>query len=327
MIISQTPLRVSFAGGGSDLPAFYRKYGGAVVSTAIDKFVYVGVNKKFDDSIRISYSRTEEVATVDQIEHQLVREALRMLSIPGGIEITSIADIPSRGTGMGSSSSFAVGLLHALHAYRQEYISVDSLGDESCRLEIDLCGNRIGKQDQYAAACGGFNLIEFHPDDAVSVHPIICDREMVAELQRWLMMFYTGVTRQAASILDNQTEAMENDERKQGMVREMVKLARQLCDELHRNRLESFGDILHQNWELKKTIVDGISSPEIEGWYQCARSRGAIGGKLLGAGAGGFLLFFVPPYRQNAVREALSPLRQIPFGFERQGSRIILFQP
>ena len=277
MIISQTPLRVSFAGGGSDLPAFYRKYGGAVVSTAIDKFVYVGVNKKFDDSIRISYSRTEEVATVDQIEHQLVREALRMLSIPGGIEITSIADIPSRGTGMGSSSSFAVGLLHALHAYRQEYISVDSLGDESCRLEIDLCGNRIGKQDQYAAACGGFNLIEFHPDDAVSVHPIICDREMVAELQRWLMMFYTGVTRQAASILDNQTEAMENDERKQGMVREMVKLARQLCDELHRNRLESFGDILHQNWELKKTIVDGISSPEIEGWYQCARSRGAIG--------------------------------------------------
>lgn len=170
-------------------------------------------------------------------------------------------------------------------------------------------------------------MIEFHPDDAVSVHPIICDREMVAELQRWLMMFYTGVTRQAASILDNQTEAMENDERKQGMVREMVKLARQLCDELHRNRLESFGDILHQNWELKKTIVDGISNPEIESWYQCARSQGAFGGKLLGAGAGGFLLFFVPPYRQNAVREALSPLRQIPFGFERQGSRIILFQP
>src|SRR3954468_14429057 len=162
MIISQTPLRVSFAGGGSDLPAFYRKYGGAVVSTAIDKFIYVGVNKKFDNSIRISYSKTEEVATVDQIEHQLVREALNMLRIPGGIEITSIADIPSRGTGLGSSSSFSVGLLHALHAYLSEYASSETLGDESYRLELERCGQRIGKQDQYAAAYGGFNFVEFH---------------------------------------------------------------------------------------------------------------------------------------------------------------------
>jgi len=327
MIISQTPLRVSFAGGGSDLPAFYRQYGGAVVSTAIDKFVYVAVNKKFDNSIRVSYSRTEEVATVDEIEHQLVREALRMLSIPGGIEITSIADIPSRGTGMGSSSSFAVGLLHALHAYRQEYVSSEALGDESCRLEIDLCGERIGKQDQYAAACGGFNFIEFHRDNAVSLHPIICGREMIVELQRWLMMFYTGVTRSAGTILDSQSAAMENDSGKQGCVRAMVALAHQLRDELQRERLESFGNILHENWELKKKLAEGISNPEIEEWYTCARSRGAIGGKVLGAGAGGFLMFFVPPHRQNAVRETLSNLRQIPFEFERRGSRIILFQP
>jgi D-glycero-alpha-D-manno-heptose-7-phosphate kinase len=327
MIISQTPLRMSFAGGGSDLPAFYRKYGGAVVSTAIDKFVYVGVNKKFDDSIRISYSRTEEVATVDEIEHRLVREALRMLSIPGGLEITSIADIPSRGTGMGSSSSFAVGLLHALHAYRQEYVSPETLGDESSRLEIDLCGELIGKQDQYAAACGGFNFIEFHRDNAVSVCPIICGREMIAELQRWLMMFYTGMTRRAGTILNHQSASMENDCGKQEAVRAMVALAHRLRDELQRERLESIGDILRENWELKKRLAEGISNPEIEGWYERALNRGAIGGKLLGAGAGGFLLFFVPPHRQNAVRDALSDLRQIPFGFERQGSRIILFQP
>jgi len=327
MIISQTPLRMSFAGGGSDLPAFYRRFGGAVLSTAINKFVYVGVNRKFDDSIRISYSRTEEVATVDEIEHQLVREALRMLSIPGGIEITSIADIPSRGTGMGSSSSFAVGLLHALHAYRQEYASAQALGEESCRLEIERCGERIGKQDQYAAAFGGMNFIEFHTDESVSVHPIICGRDMIAELERWLMLFYTGITRRAGDILETQSNAMTNDDRKQETVRGMVRLAHQLRDELQRERLESFGAILHENWELKKQLADGISSPEIEGWYDCARRRGALGGKLLGAGAGGFLVFFVPPYRQSAVREALSGLRQIPFAFERTGSRIILYQP
>jgi D-glycero-alpha-D-manno-heptose-7-phosphate kinase len=327
MIISQTPLRMSFAGGGSDLPAFYRKFGGAVVSTTIDKFVYVAVNRKFDDSIRISYSKTEEVRTVAQIEHQLVREALGMLKIPGGIEITSVADIPSRGTGMGSSSSFAAGLLHALHAYRGEYASSEMLADESSRLEIDICGARIGKQDQYAASYGGFNFIEFHQDEAVSVHPIICDREMLSELERWLMMFYTGLTRPASTILDNQSDAMESDLKKQETVRIMVTLAQQLRDELHRNRLESFGALLHENWELKKKLADGISSPDIEGWYDAARSKGATGGKLLGAGAGGFLLFSVPPYRQQAVREALSGLRQIPFAFERRGSRIILFQP
>jgi D-glycero-alpha-D-manno-heptose-7-phosphate kinase len=326
MIISQTPLRMSFVGGGSDLPAFYRKYGGAVVSTAIDKFIYVGVNKKFDNSIRISYSKTEEVATVDQIEHQLVREALRMLRIPGGLEITSIADIPSRGTGLGSSSSFSVGLLHALHAYRSEYASSETLGDESCRLELEHCGQRIGKQDQYAAAYGGFNFVEFHKDDSVSVSPMICDRAMIIELNRWLMMFYTGLTRSASIILDKQTEAMENDEAKQQIVVSMVQLAHQLRDELHRNRLQSFGDILHENWILKKRVSEDASSSVINEAYDAARERGAVGGKLLGAGAGGFLVFFVPPHRQAAVREALSGMREVPFEFEPRGSRITLFQ-
>jgi D-glycero-alpha-D-manno-heptose-7-phosphate kinase len=327
MIISQTPLRMSFAGGGSDLPSFYNKFGGAVVSTAIDKFVYVGVNKRFDDSIRVSYSRTEEVRTVDEIEHNLVREALRMLDISGGIEITSIADIPSRGTGMGSSSSFGVGLLHALHAYRSEYISPSALSEECCRLEIDRCGERIGKQDQYAAAYGGFNFIRFEPNDTITVTPIICECELLGELEKWIMMFYTGITRRAGAILDSQTAAMENDGRKQEVVKSMVRLAGQLRDELQRNRLESFGEILHENWMLKKELADGISSPDIDDWYERARSHGALGGKLLGAGGGGFLIFLVPPYRQSAVRQALSNLRQTPVRFERQGSRIILFQP
>lgn len=326
MIISQTPLRMSFAGGGSDLPSFYRKFGGAVVSTALDKFIYVTVNRKFDDAIRISYSKTEEVSTVDQIEHQLVREAMRMLEIRGGVEITSVADIPSKGTGMGSSSSFSVGLLHALHAFRNEYASAAKLGEESCRLEIERCGERIGKQDQYAAAYGGLNFIEFHRDDSVSVSPLICDRGLIDEMERWLMLFYTGNTRKASSILDKQSDAMETDEEKQEAVKTMVLLAHQLRDELQRNRIEAFGNILDENWELKKKLAGGISNDQIDGWYAEATRQGAHGGKLLGAGAGGFLLFFVPPYRHAAVREALG-LRQIPFRFERQGSRVILFQP
>ena len=181
MIITQTPLRMSFAGGGSDLPAFYRAHGGAVVSTAIDKYVYVTVNRKFDHWIRVSYSKTEEVERVDQLEHKIVRATLGKLKIEGGIEITSIADIPSRGTGLGSSSSFTVGLLHALHAYRHRYVSPKELGTESCEVEIDLCGERIGKQDQYAAAYGGLNLIEFHPDDSVTVEPIICCGDLQLE--------------------------------------------------------------------------------------------------------------------------------------------------
>ena len=326
MIISQTPLRMSFVGGGSDLPAFYRKYGGAVVSTAIDKFIYVGVNRKFDQSIRISYSKTEEVATVDQIEHRLVREALRMLGIRGGIEITSIADIPSRGTGLGSSSSFSVGLLHALHAYLSEYVSSETLGDESRRLELDRCGSSSASRISMPLLTAASTSSSSIKDDAVSVSPVICDIAMLTELNRWLMMFYTGVTRSADSILNNQTAAMVNDGAKQEIVVSMVRLAHQLRDELHRNRLESFGDILHENWVLKKRLSEDISSSLIDEVYDAARKQGAIGGKLLGAGAGGFLVFFVPPHRQTAVREALAGMREVPFTFERRGSRITLFQ-
>src|SRR6185369_2656191 len=193
MIISRTPLRMSFVGGGSDLPVFYRKYGGAVVSTAINQFVYITVNKKFDEKIRVSYSKTEEARTVEKIKHPLVREAMKLLGLGGGLEITSIADIPARGSGLGSSSTFTVGLLHALHAYAERYASAEQLAREACEIEIQRCGEPIGKQDQYAAAFGGFNFIEFNPDDSVSVEPIICKRETLHQLQANTLVFFTGV--------------------------------------------------------------------------------------------------------------------------------------
>jgi D-glycero-alpha-D-manno-heptose-7-phosphate kinase len=326
LIVSQTPLRMSFVGGGSDLPSFYRQYGGAVVSTAIDKYVYVTVNPKFDNHIRVSYSKTEEVESVDQIEHKLVRESLRKLDIHGGIEITSVADIPSRGTGLGSSSSFAVGLLHALHAFRQEYVSADQLAVESCTVEIDLCGEKIGKQDQFAAAFGGLNFIRFEPDDAVTVTPIICSRRTIERLEQSLIIFYTGITRSASSILNAQSEDMKGDGDKQKTVQRMVKLAYALRDELHANNLDAFGEILHENWELKKQLHDSMSNPEIDEAYQAARCAGATGGKLLGAGAGGFLAFYAPPERHPEIRRALSRMRPVEFRFERQGSRIMLFR-
>lgn len=326
MIISQTPVRISFAGGGSDLPAFYRRYGGAVISTAVNKFVYVTVNRKFDQRIRISYSKTENVACVDQIEHRIVRATLQKLNIEGGVEITSIADIPSRGTGLGSSSSFTVGLLHALHAYQQRYASCAELAAQSCSVEIDICGERIGKQDQYAAAFGGFNFIRFNPDDSVSVEPIICEQRMIRRLEESMLVFYTGVTRSASAILQNQSNLLEESTAVQNAMRRMVELAGVLQNELHNNNLDAFGEILHENWILKRELAAGISNSVVDEWYERARKAGAAGGKLLGAGGGGFLMFVAPPDRHAEIRRALGELRSIEFRFENRGSRIILFE-
>lgn len=323
MIISKTPLRMSFVGGGSDLPAFYRKYGGAVVSTAINKFVYVTVNQKFDDRIRLSYSKTEDAKSADKVKHPLVREAMQMLGIRGGIEITSIADIPAKGTGLGSSSSFTVGLLHALHAFANRYASAEKLAQESCCIEIERCGEPIGKQDQYAAAFGGFNLIQFNADDSVSVEPIICKRETVQRLQDNILVFYTGITRSASALLKNQSAAMTSDKAKQKAMKKMVELAHVLKAELQKNNLAAFGEIIHENWELKRTMASGVTNPAIDDWYARARKAGAVGGKLLGAGSGGFLMFYAPQERHDDITKALKELRRTDFGFEPQGSKII----
>jgi D-glycero-alpha-D-manno-heptose-7-phosphate kinase len=264
MIISKTPLRMSFVGGGSDLAVFYHKYGGAVVSTAINKFVYVTVNPKFDERIRVSYSKTEEARSVDKIKHPLVREAMRMLGIRGGIEITSIADIPAKGTGLGSSSSFTVGLLNALHAYAHQHASAEQLARESCAIEIERCGEPIGKQDQYAAAFGGFNFVRFNPDDSVSVEPIICRRETMRQLEANTLVFYTAITRSASTLLRTQQRAVASQKAKQKAMKRMVELALQLRTELQQNNIDACGEIIHENWLLKRGLTAEVSSTAID---------------------------------------------------------------
>ncbi len=325
MIVSQTPLRMSFTGGGSDLPSYYRRHGGAVISSAVDKYVYVTVNKKFDERIRLSYSKLEEVGSPAELEHKIVRVILQELGIDGGVEITSIADIPSRGTGLGSSSSFTVGLLHALHAYLGKYISASDLGKQSCTVEIDLCSEKIGKQDQYAAAFGGLNIIQFHPDDSVSVDPIICRKDVIRQLESSILTLYTGMTRSASSILAAQSEQMEASDCSRKAIGRMVELTFVLRDELQSNNLAAFGEILHENWMLKKSITSGVSGTVIDDWYDRARHAGALGGKLLGAGGGGFLMFFASPDRHEEISRALPELRRFDVKFESRGSRIIMF--
>ena len=327
MIISRTPLRMSFVGGGSDLPEFYRRHGGAVVSTAIDKYVYVTVNRKFDSGIRVAYSKTEEVTSVDAIEHPIVRATMGLLGLTGGVEITTVADIPSRGTGLGSSSSFTVGLINALAAFQSRHMSNDELGSASCRVEMEICGEPIGKQDSYAAAFGGFNFIEFRPDESVLVSPIMLRPEIRENLQRRLIMLYTGVTRSAVGILAEQSANTAADPATRGTLMRMVQLAHVLRGDLQRGALDSFGAILHENWMLKRTLASTVSTSEIDSWYEAARAHGALGGKILGAGSGGFLMLYAEEERHTAIKRALAPLRPVDFNFEPLGSRILFYNP
>lgn len=326
MIISRTPLRMSFVGGGSDLPNFYRHHGGAVLSTAIDKYIYVSVNRHFNGGIRVAYSRTEEVEHLKQVEHPLVRTAMELLGLQGGVEITTTADIPSRGTGLGSSSTFTVGLIQVLSAYLGRHVSAAELGRMSCEIEIDRCGEPIGKQDQYAAAFGGLNLIEFNPDDSVNVMPLILPKQSLKALEERILVFYTGITRSASGILAEQSATVADNATKQAMLKRMVALTYQLRDELHRGRLDSMGGILDENWSLKKGLAAGISNDAIDEWYIAAKSAGALGGKLLGAGAGGFLMFYAPVERHEAIARAIK-LHRVPMSFEPLGSRILFYNP
>ena len=323
MIISRTPLRVSFLGGGSDLPAYYREHGGAVLSTTVEQSVYVTVSRKFDNAVRVSYARTEEVARAADVEHPLVREALALLGIEGGIEITSVADIPARGTGLGSSSAFTVGLLNALHAYCGRHASAAQLARECCEIELTRCGEPIGKQDQYAAAFGGMNFIRFHPDESVEVKKVICPASVTADLQGRLIFFYTGVTRSASALLARQSAELGRSCAKQSAMAAMVRLAETGFAELCAGRFDGFGAMLREAWAVKKEMTSGISSALIDEAYAAALSAGAEGGKLLGAGGGGFLMFFAQPSRHDAIRAALSSLREVPFRFAREGSGII----
>lgn len=325
MILSKTPLRMSYVGGGSDLPVFYREELGAVLSTSIDKYMYIAVNKKFDGRIRLSYSKTEEVDHREKIEHPLVREALDLLSINGGLEIASMADIPSSGSGLGSSSAFTVGLLNALYAYKNQFASKQQLAQEACEIEIDRCGEPIGKQDQYASAFGGLNLIQFHSDESVTVDPIICKPELMSQLEDSTLVFFTGRTRSAAAVLAHQSKALQTQDCKL-LMRRMVELAFELKEEMESGSLDNFGLILAENWRLKSQLSAGISDPEINRWYSLGMSHGALGGKLLGAGNGGFMMFYAPLEAHDKIKSALSDLRPVKFRFDRSGAQIIHYQ-
>jgi len=327
MIISRTPLRMSFVGGGSDMPDYYRDQPGVVVSTAINKYIYVTVNKKFDDGIRVAYSKTEEVESVGQLDHKLVRAALNLLKIEGGVEITTVADIPSRGTGLGSSSTFTVALLHGLQAFQGKNATAAALARDACHIEIDICGEPIGKQDQYAAAFGGFNTIEFFPDETVKVTPIIAKPHTLEVLEENLLMLYTGITRSASELLQKQGEGIRTDRDKRSALQTMVSFCGDFQRALQDNQPDQIGPILHENWLLKKTLAPGVSSSVIDDWYAAGLKAGATGGKILGAGAGGFLLFYAPKDHHERICHALPQLRRVPFQFERFGSQIIFFNP
>lgn len=325
MIVSRTPLRVSFAGGGSDLEAFHREEPGAVITTAIRRYIYINVNRKFDARIRASYSVTEVVDSVGELRHELIRECLRELGVEGGIEITSISDIPSQGTGLGSSSSYTVGLLNALHAQRNEHASAERLAREACQIEIERCGKPIGKQDQYIAAYGGLQYLQFNPDGSVFVDPVVCAAATRHTLESELLLLYTGLTRPAAAILSDQTRHIANG-RCRTMLRRLVHLAGDLRRALTANDLRAFGEILHESWVVKRCVASGVTSDRIDEWYACARAHGAIGGKITGAGGGGFLLLYAPPHTHDAIRRALPHLKPMPFSIAPQGSKIIYIE-
>lgn len=326
MIVSCAPFRVSFAGGGSDIPAYYRKSSGAVLSCAIAKYSFAIVHQYFNErKYHLKYARTELVDAIDDIEHPLLREALRMQRIDPGIEIASVADIPS-GTGLGSSSSFAVALLNALYASRSVFAAKEQLAKEACVLEMERLGEPIGKQDQYAAAFGGLNFIEFHSNDGVTVQPLILPTETVARLERNIMMFYTGSQRDARTVLARQVAAMETEEDKIATLGRMVDLAYRMRDNLVQGDLDGFGRSLHEGWMMKRSLSPGISDTGIDAFYERALKAGAIGGKLAGAGGGGFLIIYCPQERQDAVRRALGELKTLEFRFDWSGARIAFAQ-
>lgn len=323
MTISRTPLRISFVGGGSDIASYYGRSPGAVVSTAINKYIYIMVQKQFDGRIIVQYSQMEIVKRVSDIQNNLVREAMKMTGIKGGIHVTSISDVPAEGTGLGSSSAYVVGLLNAFYAYQGKTASAQQLAEEACEIEIGILKKPIGKQDQYIAAFGGFNFMEFYPDHTVSVDPIPCSAFTIQRLENRLLLLYTGLTRSTDPILAQQNENVTRMKEKRIMMDKMVALARQARESLQTDAVETFGSLLDENWHLKRSLADTISTRQIDTWYGRAKKFGAVGGKILGAGGGGFMLLFADPKYHATIRKELKELIPLSFTFEPEGSTII----
>lgn len=321
MIISRTPFRISFAGGGSDLPSFYRKETGAVLSTSIDKYMYIAIHPFFDkDKIQLKYAKTELVDAIDSIKHPIFREVLKMYNLTG-VDLNSIADIPS-GTGLGSSSSFTVGLINAVRAYQGKATSGEKLGLLACEVELNKVGSPIGKQDQYSAACGGLNFITFYGDETVNVEKIIMQPDKKRELDENLIMIYVGGEHSANRILKLQSAAI-SDQKKFDTQKNMVNLAYQLRKCLENDQIDDFGRILHEGWMMKKSLTSGISTDLVDEVYERGMKAGALGGKLLGAGGAGFILFYCPKEHQEEFRMKMGKVNEMRFRFDDFGSKII----
>jgi D-glycero-alpha-D-manno-heptose-7-phosphate kinase len=323
MIISKTPFRISFVGGGSDLPAFYERGYGAVISSAIDKFVYLALHEFFDRRYLLKYAQTETCESIDAIRHPLIRECLRNTGNQDFLEITSFADIPSMGSGLGGSSAFSVGLINALLARQGRLPSHENCAARACEVELVQLAEPIGKQDQYAAAFGGMNYLRFNPDGTVDVEPLVLSADLRGALEQRLVLFYTGVTRSAVTILSEQRRNILDDQKVFDTLCRMRDQADRLRQELVAGNLSAVGAEMHQGWLLKRQMASGVSSPFFDQIYERGRAAGASGGKLLGAGGGGFFLFYVEPERREAVIDSLGELRHLDFCLERQGTRII----
>jgi len=320
MIIVQTPLRVSFFGGGTDFPAYYLKEGGAVLNSTIDKYIFVTIKERFDNKIRVGYTSTEMVDHIDEVKHDLIRESLRKTNITHGVEITTMGDIPSEGSGLGSSSTVTVGALHAMYAYNGEIVNAEKLASEACEIEIDVLSNPIGKQDQYIAAYGGLRFFEFKQDGSIQSEKIRLDENTYRSLNDNFLLFYTGINRKSESILKEQKA---NITERLDILSELKEMAYTARKELEASNIDIVGELLHQSWLLKKQLAGSISNGDIDEMYQTALLAGAIGGKITGAGGGGFILLYCPFQKQNNVRAALKSLKELPFRLEGDGTKVI----
>jgi D-glycero-alpha-D-manno-heptose-7-phosphate kinase len=325
MIISRAPVRFSLGGGGTDIPAYYQQFGGYLVASAIDKYIYVSANKRFYDDIRLSYSKTEIVPSIEKVEHRIFREALKMTGVTKGIELTSVADVPAN-SGLGSSSSFTVALLNALHTYKRKFFTSRDLADQACQLEIERLGEPIGKQDQYIAAFGGVTAFTFNRDGTVEVEPVPVADEVIDDLANNLCIIYSGVERAASVVLSEQGQRVKALD--QGTVERMHRI-KELGHEVYRilvsGKIDAYGELLHEHWTNKRKLASKMTDSTIDEHYEAARKAGAIGGKLMGAGGGGFFMFYTRPQDKRGVIEAMAArgLRQLRFRFDADGARIV----
>jgi len=324
VLITRTPLRITLGGGGTDLPSYYERFGGLVLSAAINRHIFISINHTFSNEYLIKYSQLERTDDVESIDHPIVREALRLHPVGRGIELVSVADIPA-GTGLGSSGAFTVGVLRALYAHKRRYVTAAKLAEEACRIEIELLGQPVGKQDQYIAAFGGLTCMSFEPGGQVQVSPLAISTETLQDLEEHLCMFFTGYSRAASEVLQDQKRRSEEGDRDMLMNLHFVKEnGIETMIALEQGDMAQFGGLMHEHWENKKKRSPGMSNSHIDRWYDKALDHGAIGGKLVGAGSGGFLLFYAKD--QDLVRQAMAEegLEEVRFRFDHDGSSVIV---